>query len=298
MKLSPKGAAAIAKSEGVVTRAYRCPANVITIGVGYTDRSKAFRRYWRGRHGRDLRMGDTMTRKEALAILPDIVADEYGAAVVKALGGRKVPQHVFDACCSMVFNCGPGALRWKWFRLGVAKGDYALAAKLLRTTAVTANGKRLRGLVNRRAHEADMLLRGRYGVKEPAMRHPSRNVACASASTAVEEYQRKLTSLGFGTLVPDGKWGPASAAVLKKLQKAAGLKQDGILGPASRAEIDRRLKAMADGVTADRAKVVRKAPTPVSTPLVASTVTASTGQYRKPAPPPKRGFWSRLLRRG
>lgn len=39
MQTSPKGRAFIAEHEGVVLKTYRCPAGVLTIGVGHTARA-------------------------------------------------------------------------------------------------------------------------------------------------------------------------------------------------------------------------------------------------------------------
>jgi|CXWL01.1.fsa_nt_gi GH24 family phage-related lysozyme (muramidase) len=163
--LSAAGAAFIRRHEGFKPRRYLDPVGIPTIGIGFTMRSAAFRQWWAvNRRGAPFGPGASMTTAEADAVLKHLVAAEYGAAVEAFLGPRvAVAQHVFDAMASVVFNCGAGALRWKWAAAAKA-GDYARAAELLKTTAITAGGKRLRGLVNRRAAEARLLAFADYGI--------------------------------------------------------------------------------------------------------------------------------------
>ena len=159
-KLSKAGAKSIAKHEGFRNRAYRCPAGVLTIGIGFTWQSVAFREWWY--HNRKTRFDENamMTKKDALACLAFLVEHEYGERVNTFLG-KEVPQNVFDAMVSMVFNCGPGSLKWKWAK-AAKEGNYALAAQRMKVTAVTARGKRLQGLVNRRKDEANLMRWGKY----------------------------------------------------------------------------------------------------------------------------------------
>ncbi|GGB51073.1 hypothetical protein GCM10011316_23930 [Roseibium aquae] len=51
MKTSDQGVAFIAAHEGFVSRAYRDPAGVITIGYGFTMGSRIFSEWWRGQPG-------------------------------------------------------------------------------------------------------------------------------------------------------------------------------------------------------------------------------------------------------
>ncbi|MCA1297546.1 lysozyme [Stappia indica] len=160
MRLSDRGAAFIARHEGLVTRAYRDPAGVVTIGYGFTERSAVFRAWWRERHRRPLAIGDRISRKDCEALLARLVEKEYGAAVLARFGA--MPQHRFDACCSVAYNLGPGALNWRWAR-ALAAGDVTGAARILAENYATAGGRRLAGLVRRRREEARLLLTGDYG---------------------------------------------------------------------------------------------------------------------------------------
>lgn len=168
MRLSKRGAAFIRAHEGFRSNAYLDPVRILTIGIGFTWASRAFREWWaKYRPGQTFTIKSTMSMAEAESALVYLCDVEYGAAVVKFLGGKVVEQHVFDAACSMVFNCGPGALKWKW-AAAMKAGDIKTAAARLRVTATTAKGKRLPGLVRRRQEEAALMLTADYGgVKAP-----------------------------------------------------------------------------------------------------------------------------------
>lgn len=166
MRLSRKGAAFLRLHEGFRSKAYFDPGGVLTIGVGMTWRSKAFRDWWRAWKTGVLEADSTMTEDEADDALQFMVAREYGKSVNDFLAHEVVPQHVFDAMVSAVYNLGPGALKWKW-AAAVKAGDYKLAASYLRKTGTTAGGKTLAGLVRRRKEEALLIEKGVYtGVAE------------------------------------------------------------------------------------------------------------------------------------
>jgi GH24 family phage-related lysozyme (muramidase) len=235
MQLSAPGTAFIAAHEGFVSKAYLCPSSVRTIGYGFTMGSKVFADYWRSKHGRALQMGDTITRAEADMLLQRMVDAEYGAAVNREIAPKK--QHHFDGASSMTFNCGTGALKWKWAQ-ALKSGNVSEAARLLRTTAITANGRKLVGLVRRRAEEATLIRDGRYtGVRD--------TVDDASKSTskdAITEYQQMLKDLGYPVAV-DGIDGLETRSAVKRFQTEHDLVSDGIVGPATRAALIRALDA-------------------------------------------------------
>lgn len=231
-KVSPAGVQFVAAHEGLVLRAYRCPAGVVTIGYGFTMRSAVFASWFRAKFGRDLRMGDTITKADADMLLGKLLDSEYGAAVVRDIAAKR--QHHHDGASSVSFNCGPGSLKWQW---GVALkgGDARTSAARLRVTAVNANGRRLPGLVRRRAEEAALIESGVYAGHRP-------NAAQSTDREDVRQYQGWLRDLGYKIAV-DGIRGPQTDSAVRAFQKASDLTVDGIVGPATRAAFIRALDA-------------------------------------------------------
>jgi GH24 family phage-related lysozyme (muramidase) len=233
MQLSERGAAFIATHEGFVSRTYRDPAGIPTIGYGFTMRSRVFADFWTKSRGRALREGDTIAEAEARNLLRRLVQEEYGPPVFDAL--RPAAQHHFDAACSVAYNCGAATLKDRWAK-ALAAGDIAGSARLLRTTRTTAGGRFLAGLARRRADEAELLETGEYGLK----------VGTRAASDLIEDikaYQTSLANLGFYRGKVDGVAGQVTLAAVVAFQKSEpSLKADGIVGPATRAALDRAVE--------------------------------------------------------
>lgn len=160
MDVSKNGVAFIAKHEGLRLNTYLDPAGIATIGYGFTMQSRVFAAFAQTKWGRPLRMGDSITQAEATTLLAELLEDEYATPVRKKFSALN--QHQFDACVSVVYNCGAGTLNDRWAK-ALGEGNVVAASELLRNTRITAKGKRLQGLVNRRADEAELLLRGAYG---------------------------------------------------------------------------------------------------------------------------------------
>jgi len=222
----------VAEHEGFASKAYRCPAGVVTIGFGFTMGSKVFADWWRAKHGRALRMGDTITRADANTILRALMNEEYGAAVNSQV--RPTKQHQWGGATSVAFNAGKGALKWKWAQ-ALAAGRVSEAARLLRTTAVTANGRRLPGLVRRRRDEADLIEHGRYTSQTSVDASADRVAKRAS----IRQWQQWLRDLGFYKGEVDGLVGPQTIAAVRAFQKKHGLKVDGVVGSATLSTIIR-----------------------------------------------------------
>jgi GH24 family phage-related lysozyme (muramidase) len=213
MAISSRGRDFVVRHEGFVSRAYRCPAGEWTIGTGFTNRSSVAVQLL----GR-IKPGKTITRAENDRVLAEAFAREYGPPVDRAMAGAR--PHELDAGYSYCFNCGPDAMTDRWVGLWRAGMRFETGERLKRSR-VTAGGKRLNGLVKRRAAEARLLLSGNYGSGTPA-HDPS------------EEYRRKLSDLGYGTVLAFQKHHPH-------------LVNDGIMGPATRAQIDRDIAARREG---------------------------------------------------
>ena len=243
--MSSQGAAFIRVHEGFVSKAYRDPVGIITIGTGFTNRSNTARSWFLKKRGHKIRMGDRITVAENDRLLEKAMREEYGAGVGKALG-HLAPVHARDAGTSISFNCGPKSLTWSWAKL-YKSGRHADAAKRLRKTAVTARGRKLRGLVRRRAAEAKLLLHGDYGhlVRSPN-RHGKNNAI--KFSEQLKQDQEMLNAIGYPCGKPDGHWGKNTKAAIIKLQGEHDLQVDGILGPATRAKIVRLANAKRETV--------------------------------------------------
>ena len=187
--ISERGLAFIAGHEGCVFKAYRCPAGVLTIGYGFTNRSPAVTSHL----GR-IRPGMRITREKADQVLRAVIAEEFAPMTAKAMGAGAKQYH-FDMGVSAAYNCGPRAFRWKWLKEYRA-GRIKAAAARWRRTATTANGRRLPGLVRRRAEEADLLEYGNYGKSHMPRFEPARTVqgvhADVSEHETLREYQGKL----------------------------------------------------------------------------------------------------------
>ena len=130
----------VAEFEGFRAEAYLCPANVWTIGYGFTSGVKP---------------GDVITREEADARLDAELA--HFASGVRPLLKRPATPNQFGAMVSLAFNIGiAGFAKSSVLRLHNA-GDFEGAARAFAMWN-KAGGKVLPGLVRRRAAEADLYL--------------------------------------------------------------------------------------------------------------------------------------------
>ncbi len=280
MNLSAAGAAFVRHHEGFVPRYYLDPVGIGTIGIGFTWRSDAFRDWWsRNRPGKTFGPGATMTRAEAEDALVYLMREEYGAAVARAFGSA-LRQHEFDGASSVVFNAGAATLDDRWAQ-AAKRGDWRAAADLLKTTRVTAKGRRLAGLVSRRLDEAELISIGDYtiGRPRPASADPMADgmLVRGERGEAVRRLQSDLQAAGFytdGTL--DDVFGPGTEAAVMAFQRSAGLKDDGYAGPLT-------LAALAEAIKPKPAPVL-----PIPTPEPRGELAAPIGHNGGPAlePPP------------
>ena len=244
-KISEKGLREIISHEGFRSRAYKCPAGVVTIGIGFTWASVDFRIWWRKNRGpKPFNLKARITRAESEECLKTLIENGYGREVNQFLENKNVPQNVFDAAVSMAFNCGSGSLKWKWGR-STKEGNYKQAATYLRKTAVTANGVKLAGLVRRREDEAMLLENGIYS-------HTGTNIEMNSGDSniilhrgtkgmAVAKLIRDLTKLKFYNGVQDDLYGHGTEAAVLAFQRANKLDPDGMAGPATLSAIEEAL---------------------------------------------------------
>ncbi|MCU4502454.1 lysozyme [Acinetobacter sp. WU_MDCI_Abxe161] len=140
MSLSQVGINHICNFEGLRLNAYDDGVGVWSIGYGTT----------RYPNGVSVQKGDTCTLEQAKAYMQhDLKIFEH--AVNNAV---KVPltQNQFDALVSLTYNIGTGAFKNSTLLKKLNSGDYKEAANQF-DVWVNAGGKRLPGLVRRRAME-------------------------------------------------------------------------------------------------------------------------------------------------
>lgn len=142
MKTSERGLALIRQFEGLRLSAYKCPADVPTIGYGTT---------------KGVKMGMTIDKAEAERLLRDDVArfEQY----VDKLVTVPLMQGQFDALVSFCYNLGPANLEQSTLLKYLNTGLYADAAnQFMRWNK--ANKTVLAGLTRRRAAEQALFLEG------------------------------------------------------------------------------------------------------------------------------------------
>jgi len=138
MKTSEEGKDLIKKFEGVRLKAYKCSAGVPTIGFGNTFYED----------GTKVKMTDSITLERARSLF-DILLPKYEKIVLNKIK-RTLKQNEFDALVSHTYNTGGSSTL---FKLVNANSDCS-SGWLNKYT--TANGKKLKGLVERRKQEYEL----------------------------------------------------------------------------------------------------------------------------------------------
>lgn len=210
-KLSQKGLKLIMKFEGCRLTAYQCSAGVWTIGFGHTT---------------GVKKGMTITQEQAEEYLKQD-CDKFCAYVnlrsyvpiTDALN-----QNQFDALVSFTYNCGAGNL--KKLCEGRAAEQIAAAMPLYNKAA----GKKLNGLVRRRAAEVELFnapIEGEKNTVNQKEEYNMKTIKKGARGNAVKVWQ-----LIVGTN-PDGVFGSGTESVTRNWQKKHGLSVDGIVGKSS-----------------------------------------------------------------
>lgn len=141
MNISQKGINLIKNFEGCRLTAYKCPANILTIGYGHT--------------GSDVHTGQKITQEEAEKLLrQDLIV--HCNNVSKLV---KVPlnQNQFDALVSFEYNVGYGAFMNSTLLKLLNQKKYKEASEQFGRWKF-AGGKILAGLVKRREAEKQLFL--------------------------------------------------------------------------------------------------------------------------------------------
>lgn len=139
MTTSERGLSLIKSFEGLRLRAYKCPAEVWTIGYGHT---------------KGVKEGMIITEQQAEQFLiDDLKASEYA---VGRLVKKPLLQNQFDALVSFVFNLGEGNFSRSTLLKRVNDNPHNPLIREQFMKWVFAGGKVLQGLINRRKAEADL----------------------------------------------------------------------------------------------------------------------------------------------
>ena len=220
MNVSKKGIDLIKKYEGCHLVAYRCPANIWTIGYGHT---------------KNVKQGMVITQAQA---------DEYlmqdCQASVKAVNalGRNLNQNQFDALVSFTFNCGAGNLK----TLCHNRKLEVIAEKILLYNK--GGGKVLNGLVKRRKEEQALFLapiktESQMSQKESVVatvKFPTLKVG--SKGEYVKKLQQFLQDKNIYHGKVDGIFGPITKQAVIEWQGYCEIVKDGIVGPCTWATIE------------------------------------------------------------
>ena len=138
MIISKNGLDLIKQFESLQLKAYKCSANVWTIGYGHT---------------KNVKEGDRISQDQANCFL---MQDLYSVerAIIR-LVKVKLNQNQFDALCSLIFNIGISAFNKSTLLAKLNNGDYVGAAEQFRRWN-KVNNVVMAGLVRRRQAEEDL----------------------------------------------------------------------------------------------------------------------------------------------
>ncbi|BCP52840.1 hypothetical protein K32_14570 [Kaistia sp. 32K] len=221
---SPAGLEQLIAEEGEVLRAYRDVAGVWTIGVGLTAASGVV----------VPRAGMTITQSESRALLAEALAAHYEPAVARAMPGARA--HEFDGGVSFHFNTGAIG-RASWVRAWRIADRAAVRSGLKAWNK--AGGRVVEGLTRRREREAALILDGR---RETGGTAGFASLRPGDSGAAVRALQDELIRLGLLTGAADGDFGSLTESAVRAFQAAhPQLAVDGVVGPATRAQIARVL---------------------------------------------------------
>lgn len=234
MQTSARGLEVLEHEEGVVLRAYRCPAGVWTIGAGLTAASGVVKPV----------AGMQITQDVARDLLIKALRRNYEPTVEMAMSqvsGSKVTrpeQHEFDAGVSFHFNTG-AIKRASWVKSWAAdKARMVVRDQLLAWSK--GGGRVLPGLKARRIREADMLLDGKYPGAPRVMGGQSASLALTTDADEFARIRASLSSLGYA---PGSDTTQILRAAVIKFQSDHGLTADGIIGRATLSTLQRRINA-------------------------------------------------------
>jgi lysozyme len=145
MKTSKNGINLIKEFEGCRLKAYKCPAGILTIGIGHTGTV----------NGKPITADMTITELMAETLLA-IDLQKFEKCINDNVK-KPLTQNEFDALVSFVFNVGTGAFEKSSMLKLLNSGHMPLAAGQF-DRWIYAKGKVLNGLKKRRAAEKALFL--------------------------------------------------------------------------------------------------------------------------------------------
>jgi lysozyme len=146
MKISQTGIDLIKSFEGLKLSAYKCSANVATIGFGstfYPDKSP-------------VKMGDKLKDIQHAEELLKLTLIQFENNVSALFFNVELKQNQFDALVSFAFNLGTGALAKSTLFKKVKLNPNDPTIEIEFNKWVNAGGKKLPGLIRRRKAEAKL----------------------------------------------------------------------------------------------------------------------------------------------
>ena len=170
MNISERGLNLIKSYEGCRLTAYRCPANVLTIGWGHT---------------KNVYEGMSITQNEADRLLVEDV-QVYANAVNKYVSKFNFNQNQFDALVSFAYNCGIGSLD------SVCSCNTLDEIRAELPLYVNGGGVRLPGLVRRRNEELALFNEG-----------SNTSSTLNLNNTEDEVFERSYAETGVATVIVD-----------------------------------------------------------------------------------------------
>jgi len=233
---SPKGKAFLEAHEGVVLKAYRCPADRWTIGSGLTAASGVI----------VPKAGMTITRQQATELLGKALARNYEPRVNKAFSGHVARQHEFDGATSFDFNTG-AINRASWIKAWRAGDEAKVRSGLM--AWVKGGGKVLPGLQRRRREEADVIILDKWpaGLNVVDTPAPAEGVRYAVFVISVSPEEIAAIRDGFRTIGfnPGMLDGMVLREPVEDFQRRYDLTVDGKIGRATLSTLQRELDARA-----------------------------------------------------
>lgn len=144
MKVNAEGYALIKKFEGCRLKAYKCPANVWTIGYGNTFYE----------NGMKVKEGDVITQERADELAKFII-DQF-AVTIEPFIQKPLTDNQFSACVSLAYNIGTSGFKRSsvFKKLNINPNDPTIADSFKLWNK--GGGKVLAGLVKRREAEIEL----------------------------------------------------------------------------------------------------------------------------------------------